>query len=611
MASLPYQSYAIALYLAAITSVGIALLSWRRRYAHKGAKILVLFTLAMAIWSTGYAFELSVRTLAAKLLWAKIQYIGIVAVAPLFLIFILQYLGYDEWLNRSTLFALIVVPLLTLTLVWTNEWHHLIWTTVRLASDDAPFPILRLQYGSGFILHTGFSYLCMLFGTLLTVYVISSAKFLHKRQAAILLVGAFPPWLANLVYLLRLSPAPWLDLTPFAFTTTEIALVVGLFLYKLLEIIPIARNTVIEHMGEAMMVFDQENRLIDLNPATERLFGLQVRNSIGQPAAQVLAAWPALLEGLQSENTVQANIWQEIDEQRYSFDVSISPLFVSGNVATGKLLLLHDATAREEAAEMLRQRELELRNTVAQLEELDQLKSSFISHVNHELRTPLTNIRLYVELLQRGNQQKQARYLEVLQRETTSLLTLVETTLDLSRLDAFREMGTMHFQPVDIAEVTYVATTAFSDKATNAEVKLAYHIPDYPKYVFGNYNQLVQVVSNLLNNAINYTPAGGAVKIGMGNLDNLFTITVQDTGIGILPVEKDHIFERFYRSERVINLGVPGIGLGLSIVKEILDLHGGQIEINSTPNGGSTFQILLPCANYNHRSQSLKQHAHV
>jgi signal transduction histidine kinase/putative methionine-R-sulfoxide reductase with GAF domain/PAS domain-containing protein len=240
------------------------------------------------------------------------------------------------------------------------------------------------------------------------------------------------------------------------------------------------------------------------------------------------------------------------------------------------------------------ERTQELAQANARLQELDRLKSEFISNVSHELRTPLTNIKLYLNLLVQGREERRAKYVEMLQDATHSLHQLVETILDLSRLDAVQKQGNLQFGATDLERIARVVVENHQPQADAMQVTLAYSGPEQPVEVRGEPNQLIQVVTNLVVNAIHYTPSGGQIWVSLDQHLDEVRLQVRDTGIGISCAEKDQLFERFFRSERVTALGIPGTGLGLSIVQEIVKLHGGHIEVESQPDQGSTFQVRLP-----------------
>lgn len=249
---------------------------------------------------------------------------------------------------------------------------------------------------------------------------------------------------------------------------------------------------------------------------------------------------------------------------------------------------------RSHAAELekrVAERTRELAEANERLQQLDRLKSKFVSDVSHELRTPITNLTMYLDLLERGRADRREHYMAVLQKETARIRQLVEDILDLSRLDASRERG-MLFSVVDLNQIVAQVVMAQMPQVNSAGLQLNFAPEDGLPLILGAPQQLSQVATNLLTNAVNYTPEG-EIEVKTCQENGQVCLTVRDTGMGIDPADMPHIFERFYRGQRVAQLGVPGTGLGLGIVKEIVDLHGGRVEATSEVGQGSVFRVWL------------------
>jgi PAS domain S-box-containing protein len=234
----------------------------------------------------------------------------------------------------------------------------------------------------------------------------------------------------------------------------------------------------------------------------------------------------------------------------------------------------------------------ELAEANVRLLELDRLKSKFVSDVSHELRTPITNLALYLELLRRGKPEKRETYLTVLSEQAGRLGRLVEDILNLSRLELGRDK--LQLVPVELNSLVRQIVGSHRLRAEAKGLALRF-VPAADLPVIGaDAGQLTQVLSNLLANAVNYTEKGSIhlrTRVGAGGEVGL---EIRDTGSGIDPDDMPHLFERFYRGRHISQSNIPGSGLGLAIVKEIVDLHGGRIEVSSQPNNGSTFTVWLP-----------------
>ena len=249
---------------------------------------------------------------------------------------------------------------------------------------------------------------------------------------------------------------------------------------------------------------------------------------------------------------------------------------------------------RTHAAELekrVAERTQELAEANEQLQQLDRLKSKFVSDVSHELRTPITNLTMYLDLLERGRAERRKHYVSVLQKETARIRQLVEDILDLSRLEASRESG-IKFTPVDLNQIVAQVVMAQMPQVNAVGLKLDFVPEAGLPLILGVQNQLSQVATNLLTNAINYT-LEGRIEVRTYHENGEVCLMIQDTGMGIDTADMPHLFERFYRGQQVAQLGVPGTGLGLGIVKEIMDLHDGRVEATSTLGKGSLFRVWL------------------
>ena len=227
------------------------------------------------------------------------------------------------------------------------------------------------------------------------------------------------------------------------------------------------------------------------------------------------------------------------------------------------------------------------------------MKSQFVSDVSHELRTPLTNICLYLDLLRgTADPERTTRYLETMDRESGRLANLIDDLLSLSRLEA----GTVNFNPVP-TDLNPILVALVDDRralAAKRGLQLTLECEDKLPQVMGDERLLMQVFTNLLTNALNYTPAGGMVMLRTRRRhaqgEEFVTAEVADTGLGIPAEEQPLIFRRFFRGHASRKTSAAGTGLGLAICQEILERHSGRIEVESegVPGKGSLFTVWLP-----------------
>jgi signal transduction histidine kinase len=237
----------------------------------------------------------------------------------------------------------------------------------------------------------------------------------------------------------------------------------------------------------------------------------------------------------------------------------------------------------------------ELREKHAQLQELDQLKSRFVSNVSHELRTPLAVIKLYATLARKGRPEKQGYYLQTIEQETHRLETMVENILDLTRMD--RKALSVSPESLAAEEIIAQVMEVYEETAEKRGIELRNDVRDGLPVLWADKNHLIQMLTNLLDNALKYTPRGRAVWVAARELGSdsrrTLEIAVGDGGVGIPEDEQERIFERFYRGSNNTP-GSTGTGLGLAIVKELMAQHGGRVTLKSRKGEGSTFALQFP-----------------
>lgn len=244
------------------------------------------------------------------------------------------------------------------------------------------------------------------------------------------------------------------------------------------------------------------------------------------------------------------------------------------------------------------------------LKELDRLKTKFISDVSHELRTPITNISMYLDLLSHGKAEKHAHYMAVLQQETARLSQIIEDIFDESRHTSHLQQA--DYDWVDMNEIIYRTIKIYQGEANRKGLVLTYDLAARLPPIWGEPTQLGRVMANMLKNSILYTTKG-EVAVITNQKDNWVSISIVDTGIGISSEDMPHLFDRFYRGRHVSQSTIPGTGLGLGVVREIVGLHGGTVTAVNNDRGGATFEIMLPIENqteFNHNDDSVNPISH-
>jgi signal transduction histidine kinase len=239
------------------------------------------------------------------------------------------------------------------------------------------------------------------------------------------------------------------------------------------------------------------------------------------------------------------------------------------------------------------ERTSELTDALKRLRELDALKSEFFANVSHELRTPLTLILAPLDdRLGHDVAPVERRLLEGLRRNAQRLLRLIDDLLDLSRIDAGQLR--LDLASIDLGAMTRQLKAVFASAAEARGLSLVREGPETTSEVWGDAHRLDSALSNLLGNAFKFTPAGGTVTLRLEERADDVRMTVQDTGPGITPVDLPHIFERYYQADDRGGRKAGGVGIGLALARNLVELHGGKLEVASEPGQGAAFTITLP-----------------
>jgi PAS domain S-box-containing protein len=325
-------------------------------------------------------------------------------------------------------------------------------------------------------------------------------------------------------------------------------------------------RAVLDSLCDGIVVMDAQGALLYVNPAAHCLLGLPENESIGeQTAALSLAALP--------------------------------PAGEAHELRTGDrvLLLRSEEVVGSDGTERVR---VTVIRDVTQEHALERLKGDFVSSVSHELRTPLTAIKGAVDLLLEEETGRltsvQRRFLNAIRRNSERLITLVSDLLDLSRIEAGRVE--LDLRALDTFALVRGAVLAHSDLFAARGQHVHIDVPEDIAPMRGDRQRVEQILANLLSNAAKYTPRGGQICISARACDGYIQIAVADSGPGVPPEERELVFEKFYRGGDALTRQEQGTGLGLTIVKSLVELQGGRVWVEDAPGGGACFVFTLPRA---------------
>lgn len=347
---------------------------------------------------------------------------------------------------------------------------------------------------------------------------------------------------------------------------------------------------IVRSMVEGVAVVDAESRLRFVNDAFCRELGLspaaarQINESPqreGRPMVEMVRHSELLAvvqQALRGEAVARAEVAVGAPGAQRHFAVAAGPVRAASgsNSVTGAVLVLHD---------------------ISELRRLERVRRDFVANVSHEFKTPLTAIQGFAETLLGGaldDAANRTRFLEIIREHASRLARLTDDLLRLSSIEA----GQLAFEmlPVSIPDLIESCVETARLRASQKKLALQVECPDDLPSVRGDARRLAEILQNLLDNAVQYTPEGGQITVRASTDSRGVHIAVADTGIGIPSDQLQHIFERFYRVDAARSRETGGTGLGLSIARHLAEAHGGRIEVHSEVGRGSTFTLILPIA---------------
>jgi PAS domain S-box-containing protein len=352
------------------------------------------------------------------------------------------------------------------------------------------------------------------------------------------------------------------------------------------------------------------------NNAAERLFGFTAAEMIGESITRIIPRElrheeVTILAKLRAGERIERyeTVRMRKDGRKLDISLTISPIRDSSGAIVGAAKIAHDITARRRAERELLEREAQLsklsaeresileseRAARSEAERLGHMKDEFLATLSHELRTPLHAIQGWATLLRerRAKPEDFDRGLETIERNVRIQVQIVNDLLDMSRIIS----GKIHLevQPLYLHEIVSNSLDAVRQSALAKDVRIQPLLDSRIGLVRGDPSRLQQVLWNLLSNAIKFTPRGGRVQVILERVNSHAEISVEDTGIGIPPEFLPHVFDRFRQADPSTTRQYGGLGLGLSIVKSLVELHGGTVRVKSPgENQGTTFTIALP-----------------
>ncbi|NLT34504.1 MAG: diguanylate cyclase [Gaiellales bacterium] len=374
----------IAAMMASAATLCTVLAVWvlRRGHGVRGAGAFGAMMVAAVVWSASAAFEAGLGDIAAKMWAARVGYIGTLSVPVLWFVFASVYSGRDRWVTRRSLVLLALIPILSFVLVATTEYHGLVWTGTTLDSSTGT---ILYRHGVVFWVLAVLGYVFMLVGVVYVLDMAAGSRTVYRLQAGVIAAAVIITWIANLAYLLGFSPWAGVDLAPLAFTFTGCLVAWALIGLGLFRLVPVANETLLSNVSDAVLVLDVNGALADANPFAVRWLGLNIRKAVGRPAREVLAAWPPvvdLVERLQEGKHDGRLQGADPKAEPRDMEIALSRVVSPRGQRMGWLLVLHDVTERTRAQEALLTTQTQLMDDIAERRRLEAENSRLLEEAH-------------------------------------------------------------------------------------------------------------------------------------------------------------------------------------------------------------------------------------
>ncbi|NOZ73703.1 MAG: PAS domain-containing protein [Chloroflexi bacterium] len=561
--------------LSIMICLGLAWYAWQQTPS-KLNRAFSAMMLAAAWWALADMLEVMGADAETTLFWMKVKYLGVVSMAPLWLVLAIYYVRRPQWLKYWFVRAIIAIELSLVIFVFTNDKHHLWWSSMDFVTTSWGRDF-QVEWGPAFWLHAALSYSMLFAVVLIFLSFYWNVSKLHRHQIELLLLALMIPLLSNLSLVTKGVPSSLrsLDITPFPMMLSGILIGYALFRYQLFAVAPMARDVIFEQTEDGIMILDEENCIVDINFAALQLLNYPDKGVVGQHVSK-LRMVPALAHCLSRwldpdvELPLQCMIEFPKKDKTCYLQITISAITepIVDSAERRCIVTLHDITEHREFQAIMRR---------------------YVRMMAHDVRSPLALAIGYLSLIEESPLDKETHeYLHIVQHALRRIDTLTAKLLDLERLRAGVGLQPKIFSPAEAARLAYKDIAPLAEAKNQVfQLDVASNLPD----IYGDPLLIRQALVNLGTNAIKYTLPAGSIRIEVRqNAENIL-FNVIDNGPGIAPERQAHLFEPFQQDKTTTE---HGTGLGLSLVKAIVEAHHGSVHVQSTLGQGSTFQFILP-----------------
>lgn len=543
--------------------------------------------LSNSIWATSYGFELASTTLEQMKFLINIEYIGITSLPVCWVSFCLDHTGNSKSLQkRSNKILIAIIPFISLILVWTNEFHHLHYTSLAV-NHSGSFPTLKIVHGPSYYIFTLYFYVLLIAGIYQLLHKFKNSDAVYRKQNRIMLIGAAIPWIANFAYLMGIRPMENIDITPFAFLVATVMILFAIYRFEIFDTLPIAREKVLELMQDGFIVLDHKSSIIDYNPAFKKyICANQFKSIIGQNISTILNDQHELVLFLEKGDSGKLELLVETLEGTIDLEADVRFLNETKFNRNVVIIKFQDLT-------ILRQEAMKSQQQADELQKLNQLKDRIFSIMAHDLRGPLLNLAEVLKMISDDTiSNEEFKFLSPkLTKDISYTTDLLENILHWSRSQL--KGYSINREYFDLKTLISSEINYHLKSATDKQIEIKDDLDD-DLTAYADLLMMQMVIRNLLSNAIKFCHSGCEIKIAASKTTNDYiSICIQDNGVGI----SEESLQRIFKGENVSSRGTlneKGTGIGLMVCWDFMERNSGNISIESAVGKGTVFNLQVP-----------------
>ncbi|KYC45081.1 MAG: sensory histidine kinase AtoS [Candidatus Methanofastidiosum methylothiophilum] len=557
-----FTLYQVPLVLSCLASA-VVIYSLSKREHSPGCRYLIICILAAFFWALADLFNLGSVSLSNKLFWDNVSYIAIVIFPISWILFVFEYSGKSEYINKSLITLMSSFSLFILVLVWTNQYHYLFRSEIFLVEISGVLSFGK-NYGPLFWLFIIYFYVLIIVGSFILFQSFNLSNALNRKQKITFMIAIFFPWISNLLHLSRIITFP-LDLTSISFSLMSLVLLIGITKYQLLDIVPTAYMNVFRNMNDGIIVLGRFNQIVEINPYMEKILGVESSKICGKKLNEISDIWPELNNKYHSLSSKNHNNNSNLTKGKNIFEMELSNIYDSKNFLIGYLISLHDITNHKKMED-------KLKKSNNQIEDLNETMQVINKILRHDLLNKLTVMKYSLYLYQ---EKKDKSLIDKIDRSIDGSVELIKRIRELESFILTKEELT----PLQIRTVAEEVSTNLNINSININgdaTVLADHA-------------LFSVFENIMRNALIHGKTD-RIDVDINSKNKSCEIRIADYGKGIPEGIKDNIFE-----EGLSFGDSKGSGLGLYIVKKTIERYGGTISVEGNKPNGAVFIIKMKC----------------